>query len=111
MGATQLIAKIEARRNGQNVNRCISFARVSKILGRNVIHLPPYCPHFNPIERLWAVMHQYVTHNRHYPTQKQFADEALRIFRETLPNEWKNFRDQVSDNFSVVNHDKFWVLR
>jgi len=30
----------------------------------HLIQLPPYCPHLNPIERLWAVMHQSVTHNR-----------------------------------------------
>jgi len=36
--------------------------------------------YLNPIERLWTVMHQCVTHNRHYPTQKQFADTNLRFF-------------------------------
>jgi hypothetical protein len=55
-------------------------------------------------------MHQYVTHNHYYPTQKQFADAVLRFFRETLPNEWQTFRDQVSDNFRIVNHGKFRVL-
>jgi transposase len=58
--------------------------------------LPPYCPHLNPllgrllrnrlsamIERLWAVMHQHVTHNRYHPTQKQFANAILNFFRET----------------------------
>ena len=30
-----------------------------------VLHfLPPYCPHLDPIERLWALMHENVTHNR-----------------------------------------------
>jgi hypothetical protein len=23
--------------------------------------IPPYCPHLNPIERLWGVMHRHVT--------------------------------------------------
>jgi transposase len=54
----------------------------------HLIQLPPYCPHLNPIERLWAVMHQHVTHNRHYPTRKQFADAILAFFRETIPREW-----------------------
>jgi hypothetical protein len=26
--------------------------------------LPPYCPHLDPIERLWGLMHENVTHNR-----------------------------------------------
>jgi len=76
----------------------------------HLIQLPPYCPHLNPIERLWAVMHQCVTHNRHYSTQKQFANAILRFFRETLPKEWKTFQTQVSDNFRVVTHEKFRVL-
>jgi transposase len=28
--------------------------------------IPPYCPHLNPIERLWAVMHKNVTRNKCY---------------------------------------------
>jgi hypothetical protein len=59
---------------------------------------------------LWAGMHRFVTYNRHYPTQKQFANAILTFFRETIPNEWTSFRDQVSDNFRVINHDKFRVL-
>jgi len=54
-------------------------------------------------------MHQCVTHNQYYPTQKQFANAILWFFRETLPNEWKTFRDQVSDSFRVVTHEKFRV--
>lgn len=76
----------------------------------HLIQLPPYCPHLNPIERLWAVMHQFVTHNRHYPTQKKFAGAILKFLRETIPNEWKSFRSQVSDNFRVVTNQEFWVL-
>jgi len=32
----------------------------------HLIQLPPYYPHLNPMERLWTVLHQYVTHNRYY---------------------------------------------
>jgi len=55
-------------------------------------------------------MHQHVTHNRHYPNEKQFANAILKFFRKTIPNEWKSFRDQVSDNFRVINYDKVRVL-
>jgi hypothetical protein len=34
-------------------------------------------------------MYQCVTHNRHYPRQKQFANAILKFFRETIPNDWK----------------------
>jgi len=30
--------------------------------------IPPYCPHLNPIERLWGLMHRNVTHNKCYAT-------------------------------------------
>ena len=59
---------------------------------------------------LWAVMHQKVTYNQYYPTQKQFANAILRFFRKTIPSEWKVFRDQFSDNFRVITHEKVRVL-
>jgi transposase len=77
----------------------------------HLIQLPPYCPHLNPIERLWAVLHQYVTHNRYYPSQKLFADAILAFMRETIPQEWTKFRDKVSDNFRVITHENFRVLK
>ncbi len=60
---------------------------------------------------IWAVLHQYVTHNRSYPSQKQFADAILAFMRETIPQEWTKFRDKVSDNFRVITHKNFWVLK
>jgi transposase len=75
------------------------------------IQLPPYCPHLNPIKRLWAVLHQYVTHNHYYPSQKQFADAILAFMRETIPQEWTKFRDKVSDNFRIITHENFRVLK
>ena len=121
--AAQLLAKIEARNPDKRIIHAIwdnaayhKGPDVREFLARpechiHLIQLPPYCPHLNPIERLWAVMHQYVTHNRHYPTQKQFANAILKFFRETIPKEWKNFQNQVSDNFRVVTHEEFRVLQ
>ncbi|TWI93177.1 DDE superfamily endonuclease [Roseibium hamelinense] len=117
--ATQLLAKIEARNPDKRLIHVIwdnaayhKGPDVRAFLARpecriHLIQLPPYCPHLNPIERLWAVMHQFVTHNRHYPTQKLFANAILKFFRETIPTEWKTFRSKVSDNFRVVTHQKF----
>jgi transposase len=50
--------------------------------------LPPNAPHLNPIERLWGVMHKWVTHNRHYATFNQFTEAILGFFRKTLPDKW-----------------------
>ena len=122
VSAAQLLAKIEARNPDKRLIHVIwdnaayhKGPDVREFLARpdcriHLIQLPPYCPHLNPIERLWAVMHQCVTHNRHHPTQKQFAKAILKFFRETISNEWKSFRDQVSDNFRLIKYDKFRVL-
>ena len=55
-------------------------------------------------------LHQHVTHNRYYRSQKQFADAILAFMRETIPQEWQKFRDKVSDNFRVITHENFRVL-
>ena len=73
--------------------------------------IPPYCPHLNPIERLWGVMHRNVTHNKTYATCAQFADATLGFLREKVPRNWANFCDSVTDNFRVINPKDFRVMR
>jgi len=72
--------------------------------------IPPYCPHLNPIERLWGVMHKHVTHNKCYATCAQFADATLAFLRETVPRNWTDLCDSVTDNFRVINPKDFRVL-
>ncbi|MFT5160023.1 MAG: transposase, partial [Paracoccaceae bacterium] len=76
-----LLAKIEAQNPAKSTIHVIwdnaayhKCEQVRAWLSRpncriNLIRLPAYCPHLNPIERLWGVMHEYVTHNRFYETQ------------------------------------------
>ena len=120
--AVQLLGKIEARNPDKSKIHVIwdnaPYHRgpdVRAFLARpdcriNLIALPPYCPHLNPIERLWKVMHQCVTHNRYYPTQKQFADAILTFLRQTIPKNWRQFRDQVTDNFRIISNQNLRVL-
>ena len=122
VSAAQLLAKIEARNRRKRKIYVIwdnaayhKSEEVRAFLSRpkcriHLINPPPYCPHLNPIERLWKVMHGHVTHNRYYPTEKQFMDAILGFFRETIPKNWKNFRDQVTDNFRVISHQNLRVL-
>ena len=65
--------------------------------------IPPYCPHLNPIERLWGLMHKHVTHNKCYATCRQFADTALDFLRQKVPKNLPGFRDSVTDNFRVIS--------
>lgn len=68
------------------------------------------CAASNPIERLWGVMHKWVTHNRHYATFNQFTEAILGFFRKTLPNKWREFTDTVSDNFRIISLDEYKVV-
>lgn len=76
----------------------------------NLIWLPPYAPHLNAIERLWGVMHKHVTHNKFYKTYNEFAAAILQFLRKTVPKEWKNFRDTVTDNFRVISTNNRIIL-
>jgi transposase len=122
VSAAQLLAKIEARNQDKRIIHVIwdnapyhKGPDVRTFLARkkcriHLIQLPPYCPHLNPIERLWAVMHQHVTHNRAYPTQKQFTEAILKFFRKIIPEQWHDFRNQVTDNFRIVSEQNLRVL-
>jgi transposase len=72
--------------------------------------IPSYCPHLNPIERLWGLMHRNVTHNKCYATCAQFADATLGFLCETVPRNWADLCDSVTDNFRVINPKDFRVM-
>ena len=72
--------------------------------------IPSYCPHLNPIERLWGLMHRNVTHNKCYATCAQFADATLGFLREQVPRNWAHFCDSVTDNFRVISPKNFRVM-
>ena len=80
--------------------------------GRRIIlhFIPAYCPHLNPIERLWGVMHQNVTHNRYYATFKAFADAVLTFLTQTVPKQFDLFSSQITDNFRVRDPRELRVL-
>ena len=47
---------------------------------RIVLHfVPSYCPHLNPIERLWKVMHENVTHNKCYAKFRRLRRSRARL--------------------------------
>jgi transposase len=72
--------------------------------------IPAYCPHLNPIERLWGVMHKHLTHNKCYASYREFAGTVLGFLRESVPRRWPDIRDSVTDNFRVVNPKNFRIL-
>ncbi len=55
-------------------------------------------------------MHRRVTHNQHYPTEAEFIKKIHDFFAITLPQNWRDIRDVVSDNFHVIRPEVFRVL-
>jgi transposase len=72
--------------------------------------VPAYCPHLNPIERLWDVMHKHLTHNKCYATYREFAEAMLEFLRENVPRRWPEFRRAVTDNVRAINPKDFRIL-
>ena len=76
-----------------------------------VHYIPTYCPHLDPIERLWGLMHRNVTHNRSYATYNDFCNSVLHFLRQEVPKNWALFCDSVTDNFRIINPADFRVLK
>jgi len=72
--------------------------------------IPTYCPHLNPIERLWGVMHRNITHNKCYGNCAEFAAATLDFLRDKVPRNWAQICDSVTDNFRVISPKDFRVL-
>jgi transposase len=72
--------------------------------------VPAYCPHLNPIERLWGLMHRHTTHNKCYATFREFSAAMLAFLREDVPANWREWCDQVTDNFRVINPKEFRII-
>jgi transposase len=73
--------------------------------------IPIYCPHLNPIERLWGLMHRHVTHNRCHATYNDFCRSVLHFLRQEVPKNWAAFCDSVTDNFRVINPADFRIFK
>ena len=73
--------------------------------------IPPYCPHLNPIERLWGVMHKAITHNRCSANIRAFQAEVLKFLRHTVPQNWTELCDAVSDNFRVRDPNQYRIIK
>ena len=73
--------------------------------------LPPYAPHLNSIEPLWGLMHKWVTHNQHYDTYEEFTEAITEFLETTLPENWKQFLDTITDNFRVISPRQYKIIQ
>jgi transposase len=82
---------------GKNVKEYLKTSRI-------VVHyLPPRSPNLNPIERLWKIMHEYVSNNRTYEKFKNFKESLFHFFDETIPNIKEVLISRITDNFQLIN--------
>ncbi len=49
-------------------------------------------------------------HNKCYAGFKEFKAAVLRFLRDTVPRNWREFCDEVTDNFRIINPADFRVL-
>jgi transposase len=45
-----------------------------------------------------------------YPTQKLFTEAILKFFRKIIPEQWHNFRNQVTENFRIFSEQNLRVF-
>ena len=78
---------------------------------RIMLHfIPVACPHLDPIERLWGLMHKNITHNKCYAKYTDFAAAILSFLRKDVPNNWRTYCDAVTDNFRIISTKEFRVI-
>ena len=67
-----------------------------------------YCPHLNPIERLWGLMHSNdQLHNKCYARGAEFADATVSFLREKVPGNLAALCTSVIEDFGVINPKDF----
>jgi len=72
--------------------------------------LPSYAPNLNPIERLWGIMHQHITHNQYYSTFNEFVDAVIGFLRNTVSKKTREWRDTITDNFRVISQKNYRLI-
>lgn len=75
------------------------FLETSRI---KVHFLPPRSPNLNPIERLWKIMHEYVSNNKVYEKFKDFKRSLFNFFNHTIPTIIDELVSRITDNFHIL---------
>ena len=72
--------------------------------------IPAYCPHLNPIERLWGLMHRHITHNKCYASFKDFSIAMLTFLRDDVPKIGTPTATRSRTASQIINPKDFRVL-
>ena len=61
-----------------SVHKSAFIKKIAKILNIELINLPPYSPHLNPIEQLWRIMKN-IIRNEYLKSKESFRADHQRI--------------------------------
>ena len=92
-----------------NGSYCRSHAArgAAAALGIERVHLPPYSPNLNLIERMWRLMNERVRDNVSFPSAKAFEDAIKKFFQKRWPRISKNFKSRFAENFQSCRQVSF----
>jgi len=76
------------------------YLKTSRI---QALYLPPRSPNLNAIERLWKVMHEYVSNNRVHKDFRAFKNAVLDFFDNTIPSIFEVLVNRITDNFQPIS--------
>jgi len=76
------------------------FLKTSRI---KIHYLPPRSPNLNPIERLWKIMHEYVSYNQVYEKFRHFKKSLFHFFDHTMPTIRDVLISRITDNFQLLH--------
>lgn len=74
------------------------YLKTSRI---EVHYLPPRSPNLNSIERLWKILHKYVSYNKYYPRFADFKKSLFHFFDVTMKTIFDELVSTITDNFRV----------
>jgi transposase len=80
----------------EQIKRYLTHSRIT------LHYLPTYSPNLNPIERLWKVMHEYVSNNHYFKTAKEFRDKIDEFLTITFNQITSRLRSTITDNFQTL---------
>jgi transposase len=76
------------------------FLKTSRI---KIHYLPPRSPNLNPIERLWKIMHEYVSFNQVYEKFRYFKKSLFHFFDHIMPTIRDLLINRITDNFQLLH--------
>ena len=65
------------------------------------VHMPPYSPNLNLIERLWKFFKRNITYNRYYEEFAVFREKCLE-FLQHISDYKEQLKNLMTENFQVL---------